>query len=190
MQFPSHASGDVAFGPDGYLYASAGDGASFDTEDWGQAGNPCGDPANEGGSLRSQDIRTSGDPLEHQRRDLPDEQGQRRRAQRLDQQRGPDRDRRPAQPVAADVPARHQRAVVGDVGGSIWEEINRTDMSSFTGPVNLGWPCYEGSLTGSRAPAGLGRAQQAHLREPVRRRARRRQCGRRTSATAPAAAGC
>ncbi len=28
-------------------------GASFDTQDFGQAGNPCGDPANEGGSLRS-----------------------------------------------------------------------------------------------------------------------------------------
>ncbi|MGD3231661.1 PQQ-dependent sugar dehydrogenase, partial [Xanthomonas citri pv. citri] len=63
MQFSSHASGDVAFGPDGYLYASAGDGASYDTEDWGQAGNPCGDPLDEGGSLRSQDLRTSGDPL-------------------------------------------------------------------------------------------------------------------------------
>ena len=64
MQFPSHASGDVTFGPDGYLYASAGDGASFDTEDYGQGGNPCpGDPVNEGGSLRSQDLRTSGDTL-------------------------------------------------------------------------------------------------------------------------------
>ena len=91
MQFPSHASGDVVFGPDGYLYASAGDGASFDTEDWGQAGNPCGDPANEGGSLRSQDIRTVRRPAQRQRRDLPDQQGQRQRAQRLDQQRGPDR---------------------------------------------------------------------------------------------------
>ena len=66
QQFGSHASGDVVFGPDGYLYASAGDGASFTTEDWGQANNPCpGDPANgvEGGSLRSQDFQTSGDPL-------------------------------------------------------------------------------------------------------------------------------
>ena len=31
FQFGSHASGDVAFGPDGKLYASAGEGASFDT---------------------------------------------------------------------------------------------------------------------------------------------------------------
>ena len=40
----SHASGDVVFGPDGLLYASAGDGASFGGKDFGQANNPCGDP--------------------------------------------------------------------------------------------------------------------------------------------------
>src|SRR6476659_3717138 len=68
QQFPSHSIGTVAFGPDGALYASGGDGASFNFADYGQAGgtlagtptpvNPCGDPANEGGALRSQDIRT------------------------------------------------------------------------------------------------------------------------------------
>ena len=65
FQFGSHASGDVAFGPDGKLYASAGEGASFDTLDYGQYVNPCGDPTDEGGSLRAQDYRTSGvsDPL-------------------------------------------------------------------------------------------------------------------------------
>ena len=38
----------LAFGPDGALYASAGDGASFNYVDYGQGGtpdvNPCGDP--------------------------------------------------------------------------------------------------------------------------------------------------
>ena len=65
-QFSSHASGDVAFGPDGMLYASAGDGASFRGQDYGQANNPCGDPVDEGGSLRAQDQRHDGgvsDPL-------------------------------------------------------------------------------------------------------------------------------
>ncbi|HUD70719.1 MAG TPA: PQQ-dependent sugar dehydrogenase [Dongiaceae bacterium] len=88
QQFPSHSVGSLVFGPEGALYVSAGDGASFNTEDWGQFGgtrgpspqtypftpaNPCGDPnsvrgvatskpAAQGGSLRSQDPRTPVDP--------------------------------------------------------------------------------------------------------------------------------
>jgi glucose/arabinose dehydrogenase len=88
-QFPSHSIGHLQFGPDGALYASAGDGASFTSIDYGQRGgtlpssgdpvipaNPCGDPPGgvgvaltlptaEGGVLRSQDIRTRGpaDPV-------------------------------------------------------------------------------------------------------------------------------
>ena len=78
QQFPSHSTGSLAFGADGALYVSAGDGASFGFADYGQAGgsagsptqrNPCGDPpggfggvqtppAAEGGALRSQDVRT------------------------------------------------------------------------------------------------------------------------------------
>ena len=44
---PSHSIGTVEFGPDGALYASAGEGASFNFVDYGQDGNPvnpCGDP--------------------------------------------------------------------------------------------------------------------------------------------------
>ncbi len=73
QQFPSHSIGSLAFAPDGSLYASGGDGASFNYVDYGQTGNPCGDPPGdagtaltpptaEGGALRSQDLRTSGDP--------------------------------------------------------------------------------------------------------------------------------
>src|SRR3954454_20297983 len=73
QQFPSHSQGALRFGADGYLYASSGDGASFNSEDFGQLGhtyaadpyNPCGDPPGgvgtqlasptaEGGALRAQ----------------------------------------------------------------------------------------------------------------------------------------
>src|SRR6185436_4600138 len=76
QQYPSHAIGDLGFGPDGALYASSGEGAAFGFADWGQDGspvNPCGDPPGppgtaltpptaEGGALRSQDLRTTTDP--------------------------------------------------------------------------------------------------------------------------------
>ncbi len=72
QQYPSHTVGSLAFGPEGELYVSAGEGAHFNLGDFGQlGGNPCGDPPGpgaartsptaEGGSLRSQDVRTAGD---------------------------------------------------------------------------------------------------------------------------------
>jgi glucose/arabinose dehydrogenase len=83
QQYPSHAVGGLAFGPDGALYVSGGEGANFNAVDYGQSGgtsgsptpkNPCGDPPGpagttltsptaEGGALRSQDLRTGGDPV-------------------------------------------------------------------------------------------------------------------------------
>src|SRR3712207_2613513 len=77
QQYPSHSVGDLAFGADGALYVSGGDGASFSWGDYGQDGNPlnpCGDlpggvgatltpPKAQGGALRSQDLRTSSDPV-------------------------------------------------------------------------------------------------------------------------------
>ncbi len=85
QQFPSHSVGALDFGADGFLYVSAGDGASFSNQDWGQFGgtsgappptpaNPCGDPpvpvggaqvkpGAEGGALRAQSPRrTAGEP--------------------------------------------------------------------------------------------------------------------------------
>ena len=146
----SHASGDVVFGPDGKIYASAGDGASFDTEDYGQYANPClGDPANEGGSLRSQDYRTGADPL-----------GVDGTVMRIDPVNG----LTPSQATAGQwLVAYGQRNPwrlafrpgttelwSGDVGGSNWEEINRLpNATTPSTPVNRGWPCYEGAWTGS-----------------------------------------
>ncbi|HZN04475.1 MAG TPA: PQQ-dependent sugar dehydrogenase, partial [Candidatus Polarisedimenticolia bacterium] len=89
QQYPSHSIGSLVFGQEGALYVTAGDGASFTTEDWGQdftttplridpnTGqrytpiNPCADPNAPrgtgttkpnaaGGALRSQDVRTLG----------------------------------------------------------------------------------------------------------------------------------
>src|SRR4051812_29114264 len=160
FQFGSHASGDVAFGPDGKLYASAGEGASFDTLDHGQYANPCGDPGNEGGSLRAQDYRSTGDPL-----------GVDGTIVRMDPatgltltqetaagslvaygQRNPWRlTFRPK----ADGTGLSNELWSGDVGASEWEEVNRiADVTTPATPVNRGWPCYEGSWTGSLRQQG------------------------------------
>ena len=85
QQGPSHSTDNLAFGPDGYLYVSAGEGDMFSVADYGQMGgttsplvtpaNPCGDPpgtagtalippAAEGGMLRAQSVlRTNGPAL-------------------------------------------------------------------------------------------------------------------------------
>ena len=44
QQFPSHSVGDLEFGPDGSLYVSGGEGASFYNIDYGQYGGTRGDP--------------------------------------------------------------------------------------------------------------------------------------------------
>ncbi len=127
QQYPSHSVGDLVFGPGRALYVSAGDGASFNFADYGQDGapvNPCGDPGGaaptpptaEGGALRSQDIRSAGDPTGGDgailRVDpdtgaaLPDNPGRQRRPDDA-----PDRRARLPQPVPAHAPARHGRGL-------------------------------------------------------------------------------
>ena len=160
QQYPSHSIGSLAFGPDGYLYASGGDGASFNFADWGQhvgnlsptqtgQANVCGDPANEGGALRSQDLRTTSDPAALDGAIL-----------RLDPDTGAGAPGNPyaggRDPNAARIVAEGLRNPfrftfrpgtselwIGDVGDNTWEEIDR--MPSPTTFTNFGWPCYEGS---------------------------------------------
>ena len=131
QQYPSHSIGSLAFGADGALYVSGGDGASFNFVDYGQDGapvNPCGDPPGgvggtmtpptaEGGALRSQDVRTTSDPAGLDgtilRVDpatgagLPDNP----MAVEHRSQRTPDRRLRPAQSVPHHHPSRHQRGL-------------------------------------------------------------------------------
>ncbi|HXG76564.1 MAG TPA: PQQ-dependent sugar dehydrogenase, partial [Gaiellaceae bacterium] len=164
QQYPSHSVGTVEFGPDGALYAGAGDGASFNFADYGQDGsplNPCGDPPGgvgaslsppsaEGGALRSQDLRTTGDPTTLDGTII-----------RVDPATGAGL---PTNPLAGSADPNARRIVahglrnpfrfsfrpgtseiwLGDVGWTEWEEINRI-LDPADGTVeNFGWPCYEG----------------------------------------------
>jgi uncharacterized repeat protein (TIGR01451 family) len=165
QQYPSHSTGGLVFGRDGALYVSGGDGASFNFADYGQDGsplNPCGDPPTgsgttltpptaEGGALRSQDLRTSGDPVTLDGAIL-----------RVDPATGAGL---PDNPYASSPSANERRIIayglrnpfriaarpgtdeiwMGDVGWSTWEELNRITDPNDSVVENFGWPCYEGS---------------------------------------------
>lgn len=164
QQYPGHSIGAVEFGSDGALYASAGDGANFNLADYGQDGdplNPCGDPPGgvgarltpptaEGGTLRSQDLRTSGDPVTLDGSII-----------RVDPATGASLSSNPlaghADPNARRIIAHGLRNPfrfsfrpgtnelwLGDVGWTEWEEINRILDPSDAVVENFGWPCYEG----------------------------------------------
>jgi glucose/arabinose dehydrogenase/PKD repeat protein len=161
----THSIGTVAFGPDGDLWVSGGDGASADVPDWGQAngGNPCADPpggtvgaamnppAAEGGALKSQSSqRLDGPTLLN---------GTIIRVDPTTMQGLPDN------PYASSSDPNKRRIVAyglrnpfrftfrpgtnevwaGDVGWSTWEEIDRLTNPLAANVTNFGWPCYEGN---------------------------------------------
>ena len=176
QQYPSHSVGSLAFGRDGALYASAGDGASFTFADYGQDGNPrnpCGDPTGgvggnqtpptaEGGALRAQDLRTGRDKT-----------GLDGTVIRVDPATGAGL---PGNPRYSSPDPNARRIVAsglrnpfritsrpgtneiwtGDVGWSQWEEINRLPSPADSNADNFGWPCYEGAgRTEAYASIGL-----------------------------------
>jgi glucose/arabinose dehydrogenase len=150
-QFPSHNIGDLAFGPDGALYASAGEGANFNLEDYGQIGqNPCADPSGLGGALRAQSVLTGRRPTSTDGAIL-----------RVDPETGaalpsnplvggtPDADRIIAfglrNPFRFNFRPGTQELWIADVGWDTTEEINRIPNAAGTTVENFGWPCYEGT---------------------------------------------
>jgi glucose/arabinose dehydrogenase len=160
QQFPSHSIGTLEFGPDGDLYVSGGDGASFNYADYGQQGNPCGDPPNpagtaltppaaQGGALRAQSARRPGGQPAVLNGALL----------RVDPATGA---AAAANPLTGD--ADRSRIVayglrnpfrftfrpgtgelwIGDVGWNTWEEVDRAPTPT-SKAENFGWPCYEGA---------------------------------------------
>jgi glucose/arabinose dehydrogenase len=171
QQYPSHSIGALAFGSDGALYVSGGDGASFNFVDYGQAGsplNPLGDPPVPIGSLQTPPSAQGGALRSQSPRRLPGEPVVLNGAiLRLDPETGGPLPDNPLfshpDPMARRIvgyglrnPFRltlrpgTQEVWVGDVGWSTWEELNR--VAAPTGPAvaNFGWPCYEGP---NRQPA-------------------------------------
>lgn len=151
QQFPSHSIGDLKFGPDGFLYASSGDGASFNTVDYGQFANGFGDPTNEGGAVRSQDILSDSDPA-----------GLDGTIIRIDPSTGV---AAPGNPYSGSSDLNKRRIIanglrnpfritfkpgtselyIAETGWNSWEEINRIPNVSDTVAENFGWPAYEGN---------------------------------------------
>jgi glucose/arabinose dehydrogenase len=160
QQFNSHSMGDLAFDSTGALLVSGGEGANYAEADYGQFANPCGDPPNEGGSLRAQDVRTSGDQTDYSGSII-----------RIDPATGealPTNPlyQNPAEPAEPNPDVRARRILaygfrnpfrfevrpgtselyVGDVGQNDWEELDRLSLPpTGTTALNFGWPCFEGA---------------------------------------------
>jgi glucose/arabinose dehydrogenase len=135
QQYPSHGVGSVVAGPDGLLYASGGEGASYDRVDTGDARNVCGDPRGEGGALRAQDARTPGDPLGVGGGVVavqPETGAHRLVAHGL------------RNPFRLAFRPRSTELWIGDVGSTRADELNVVDVET-PRPANFGWPCYEGN---------------------------------------------
>lgn len=141
-QWPSHGIDDVLVGPDGFLYVSAGEGASAYFADTGVAGDPCGGS----GSFRAQStdfyqgavVRV--DPANPEEAEVV--------AMGL---------RNPFRLAWQDA----DTMLIADVGWDDWEEVNRFDLGGDT--PNFGWPCSEGGLPTKSPWSDQPECQQADM---------------------------
>jgi glucose/arabinose dehydrogenase len=169
QQFNSHSVGDLEFDADGALLVSGGEGANYAETDYGQFSNPCGDPVDEGGSMRAQDVQT---PAPH---DQTEYSGS---VIRIDPATGEPVSGNPLL-ASPDVRARRILAYgfrnpfrielrpgtgelyVGDVGQNDWEELDRLTLGGSA--PNFGWPCFEGANGANQvAPAWETLAAAGH----------------------------
>lgn len=162
QQFGSHSIGELAFDRTGALLVGGGEGAGFTAPDTGNRGNPagvCGDPPGEGGALRSQDLRTPGDPVTLDGT-----------IARIDPLDGTAAAGNPSSapgnagriiayglrnPFRFALRPGSDEVWVADVGWTRSEEI---DVARLNGVRDFGWPCYEGN---ARQP------RYAKLRNPI-----------------------
>ena len=175
QQFSSHSIGHLAFGPDGMLYVSGGEGASFNNADWGQFGgslqntptpvNPCGDPPGgvgvadtaptaRGGALRSQSLRRpAGEPvlLNGALLRVNPATGRGVKSNPAYDAQNPSGNASRIVAYGFRNPFRFtfrpgtSEVWVADVGWNTWEEVDRVRKPTAKPTGNYGWPCYEGA---------------------------------------------
>ncbi len=184
QQYPSHSNDDLWIGPDGDIYSTAGDGASFSDFDYGQLGgssgsptpvNPCDDPpagvgtadsipTAEGGSLRSQSVRrvegAGAAVLNGALLRLNPTNGAGVVGNPFYTGNGLNNQSRILafglrNPFRFTFQPGTGTVWIGDVGDVTWEEIDRLALPTTASADDFGWPCYEGAGTHPGWPAGL-----------------------------------
>jgi len=185
QQYPSHSNDDLWIGPDGLLYSTAGDGASFDGPDYGQLGgstspvvtpaDPCNDPPTgagtaqtiptaEGGALRAQSIRraegTSAAVLNGALLRMDPSTGFGVSSNPFYTGNGNNNQSRILafglrNPFRFTFQPNKSTVWIGDVGDGTWEEIDKLPMAATASNDDFGWPCNEGAGPHPGWPGGI-----------------------------------